>query len=193
MLKLYKNIFGVKAMEFEKIIEERRSIRRFDSSKKVSREMIEEIIRAAVEAPSWKNQQTSRYYCILNEEMKLKFLSECLPEFNARNSEGASALIVAAFVKNCVGFNADGEPVNEIGNGWGCYDLGLQNENMILKARELGLDTLIMGIRDANKIQCMMNIPESETVVAVIAVGYAFERPKKPERKTVEEITKFFI
>ncbi len=45
-------------MEFEKIIEERRSIRRFDSSKKASREMIEEIIRAAVEAPSWKNQLT---------------------------------------------------------------------------------------------------------------------------------------
>ena len=30
---------------------------------------------------------------------------------------------------------------------------GLHNENLILKARDLGLDTLIMGIRDADKIR----------------------------------------
>lgn len=33
---------------------------------------------------------------------------------------------------------------------------------MILKATELGLSTLIMGIRDENKIREMLNIPAEE-------------------------------
>ncbi len=42
---------------------------------------------------------------------------------------------------------------NELGNGWGCYDLGLQNENLILKAKELGYGTLIMGLRATSSVR----------------------------------------
>ena len=39
-----------------------------------------------------------------------------------------------------VGFDKNtGSPVNEAGDGWGYYDLGLQNDNLLLKAAELGL------------------------------------------------------
>ena len=67
----------------------------------------------------------------------------------------------------------------------GCYDLGLQNENLILKATELGLSTLIMGLRDGDKIREMLSIPESETIVSVIAVGKADEEPSRPRRRAV--------
>ena len=87
-------------------------------------------------------------------------------------SAGAGALIVTTFVKGLVGFDNDGNPVNEAGDGWGYYDLGLQNENLLLKATELGLDTLVMGIRDGKAIREMLNIPETENVVAVIAIVY---------------------
>lgn len=92
---------------------------------------------------------------------------------------------MTTFVKNPgAGYNREtGAPDNECGNGWGYYDLGLQNENLILKAKELGLDTLIMGIRDAEKIHEMLQIPETEQVVAVIAVGYRDIDPEKPKRK----------
>ena len=86
----------------------------------------------------------------------------------------------------------DGNPVNEAGDGWGYYDLGLQNENLLLKATELGLDTLVMGIRDGEAIREMLNIPETENVVAVIAVGYKAKEANMPKRKEVEEIAKFF-
>lgn len=93
--------------------------------------------------------------------MKNSDISVC-PEFNQNNSEGA-ALVVTTFVKNCVGFDRlSGEPVNECANGWGYYDLGLQNENFVLKAKELGLDTLIMGIRDGEAIREFFNLPENE-------------------------------
>ena len=63
---------------------------------------------------------------------------------------------------------------------------------MLLKAKELGLDTLVMGIRDGEKIRQMLQIPETEIVVAVIAVGYGADVPAKPKRKAPEDILKFF-
>lgn len=98
----------------------------------------------------------------------------------------------ATNVENSSGFNPDGEPTNELGNGWGFYDLGLNNENLILKARDMGLDTLVMGIRDADKIREMLTISQDETIVSVIALGYGTQEPKMPKRKAAEDIVKFF-
>lgn len=179
-------------MEFQKLIETRRTVRKYSPDAKVTREEMEELIRAAQEAPSWKNSETGRYYCVLSEEMVNRIRMECLPGAgNAGKSEHA-ALIVTTFVHNRAGFQSDGTADNEIGNGWGCYDLGLQNENLILKAVDMGLSTLIMGLRDAEKLREMLNIPETETVMAVIAVGKAAEEPKRPQRREISEIVKFF-
>ena len=56
-------------MEFQKVLETRRSVRKYDPNVSVTREQMEELIRAAQEAPSWKNSQTGRYYCVLSEEI----------------------------------------------------------------------------------------------------------------------------
>ena len=56
----------------------------------------------------------------------------------------------------------------------------------------MGLDTLIMGIRDGEKIREVLNIPEQETIVAVIALGYGTQNPDKPKRKTADDIVKFY-
>ena len=178
-------------MEFNQTLMARRSLRAYEEGKTVEKALLEELIRFAQMAPSWKNSQTARYYAILEEAKCEAFSENCLPQFNQNNSRGASYL-VATFVKNRAGFNREtGEPDNECGNGWGYYDLGLQSENLILKAKELGLDTLIMGIRDAEKIHEMLQIPETEQVVAVIAVGYRDIDPEKPKRKTPEVILTF--
>ncbi|MCI8581544.1 MAG: nitroreductase [Dorea sp.] len=178
-------------MEFQKVIESRRSIRKYDPNQKVTRTQVEEMIKAAMLAPTWKNSQTARYYCVISEEMMNQVRSECLPAFNANNSADAGALIATAFVKDISGYERTGEPSNELGNGWGIYDLGLANENLILKAEEMGLGTLVMGIRDEKKLCELLQIPESETLVSVIAVGYAAVNPKMPARKTLEDVAVF--
>ena len=165
-------------MEFQTLIESRRSVRAYDAEKQVTEEQVKEIVEAAIQAPSWKNSQT-------------KFTAECLPEFNAKNAQNA-ALVVTTFVANRAGFNREGVADNECGNGWGYYDLGLHNENFVLKAKEMGLDTLIMGIRDGEKIREVLSIPENETIVAVIALGYGTQNPDKPKRKTADDIVKFY-
>lgn len=91
-------------MEFSQLIEERRSIRHYDESKKVTKEQIEEMVQAAIQAPSWKNSQTARYYAVLSEDKLAELSEKGLPEFNAKNSAGAS-LIVTTFVANRAGFN----------------------------------------------------------------------------------------
>ena len=178
-------------MEFQKLIEERRTIRKYSPESRITKEDLLAVIRAAQEAPSWKNSQTGRYYCVMSEEMVEKVSRECLPEMNQAKAENAS-LIVTTFVHNHAGFQKDGTPDNELGNGWGYYDLGLHDENLILRARELGLDTLIMGIRDEKAIREALSIPENELLGAVIAVGYRAINPDKPKRKTVDDILKLF-
>lgn len=180
-----------KNMEFQKLIEERRTIRKYSPESRITKEDLLAVIRAAQEAPSWKNSQTGRYYCVMSEEMVEKVSRECLPEMNQAKAENAS-LIVTTFVHNHAGFQKDGTPDNELGNGWGCYDLGLQNENLILKAKELGYGTLIMGLRAGDKLREILSIPETETVMAVIAIGKAAEEPARPKRKDVEDIVRFY-
>lgn len=102
-------------------------------------------------------------------------------------------LIITTFVHDRAGFQKDGSADNELGNGWGCYDLGLQNENLILKATDLGLSTLIMGLREADRLREILNIPETETIVSVIAVGKAAEDPIRPHRKRTQRNRKILL
>lgn len=179
-------------MEFTALLKERRSIRAFQPDRKIEKETVEELLRAASQAPSWKNSQTGRYYVIMSPEKVQEIRENCLPPFNQNSCSSASVLIVTAFEKNRSGFERDGQPVNELGNQWGAYDLGLQNENLVLKARESGLDTLIMGIRDSDRLRSLLSIPDSQEIVAVIALGYRNIDPEAPARKDIGEIAKFF-
>ena len=107
-------------MELQAVMEKRRSIRNYNPERKVTKEQLEELIKAASYAPSWKNLQTSRYYCVLSENAVKELREKCLPEFNQANSDGAGAYIVTTFVKGMVGFDKNTScPVNEAGDGWG--------------------------------------------------------------------------
>ena len=63
---------------------------------------------------------------------------------------------------------------------------------MILLRQHKRLHTLIMGMREADKLRELFTIPENETIMAVIALGYRAEEPNRPERKNLDEIVKFF-
>ena len=81
---------------------------------------------------------------------------------------------------------------NELGDQWGAYDLGLQNENLVLRARDIGYDTLIMGIRDSEVLRANFNIPESQQIVSVIAIGVKEDTVPMPKRKEIDSVMKVF-
>lgn len=177
-------------MELQKVLSERRSIRRYKNSS-IPQNDIETIIQAAQEAPSWKNSQTARYHVVQTEKMVKKIKKEALPEFNAKNVADAPVLIVMSFVGSRSGFDKDKNPVNEVGEGWGFYDCGLATENLLLKATELGYGTLVMGIRDEVKLRELLNIPQDEIIVVVIGLGIQDIAPSKPERKPLLDVLKW--
>ena len=178
------------AVSFDDVLATRRSIRNFDSSKTVTENQVREIISAAQDAPSWANTQTSRYYVAISPD-KADAVRELIGERNKQNTAGAPVFIVSTFVRGFSGF-FNGNMFNEVGDYWGAYDNGLSNSYLVLKARALGLDTLIMGMRDSDALRVLFGIPENETVLAVIALGYRASDPVKPARKPIEDIAKFF-
>lgn len=179
-------------MELVQSIETRRSIRAFKDDATVTVDQIKELIRCAGLAPSWKNSQTGRYYVVVTPEKIEEIKRDCLPEFNANSCANAKALIVTAFEGKRAGFDREGNPDNELGDMWGAYDLGLQNENLMLRATDMSLDTLVMGIRDGEKLRAALDIPESQIVVSVIAVGVKADTVQAPKRKEVDSIIKVF-
>ena len=68
-------------MEFNQTLMARRSLRAYEEGKTVEKAQIEEMIRFAQMAPSWKNSQTGRYYVVMSPEMLEKVKKDCLPEF----------------------------------------------------------------------------------------------------------------
>ena len=175
-------------MEFRELITARRSIRKYEAA--ISPEDLAAILRAAQQAPSWKNQQTARSYAVVTPETLEDLRAAALPSFN-RNSSSNAALVVTTYVRDVVGFG-DGTPVNEIGNGWGAYDLGLHDAYLILAAKNAGYDTLIMGIRDGDAIRARLGIPENEEIMSVIAIGKQAKEPAMRPRKDPDEVMKFF-
>ena len=53
---------------FNDVLTTRRSIRSYDATKKISEEEIHELMVSVQEAPSWANQQPSKYYVALSPE-----------------------------------------------------------------------------------------------------------------------------
>ena len=175
-------------MELQTCIEQRRSVRKY-KNQSVPRELIREIIKAATFAPSWKNSQVSRYY--VAEGNAKKELASYLGEFNGRNVQDAPVLIVSTVVNKRSGFTRAGEYETHLKDGFQYYDCGMQSMNLCLKAHELGLATLVMGIYDEAAIRKLFNIDESQIIVAVTAVGYADGETSMPKRNSVDDITVF--
>ena len=174
---------------FDEVLTTRRSIRSYNATKKISEQEVRQLMMAVQEAPSWANQQPSKYDVAISPE-KLAAVQDMVGG-NKDRIKDAPVLIVSTFEKGKSGFFR-GNPANEIGDGWGAYDNGLSNCYLVLKARAMGFDTLIMGMREADKLRALFNIPDTETVMAVIALGYRAGEPRQPIHKNLDDVVKFY-
>ena len=144
-------------MEIKECIETRRSMRKY-AFEPISKETIENIVKAGQYAPSWKNSQTPRYYVALSSEAIAK-VNSLLPDFNKERTQGVGAYIITTAKKGLSGCDADGEYFSHLGNGYECFDNGLAVENMLLYAHSIGYSTLIMGLYDEAGMRGYLNVP----------------------------------
>ncbi len=175
-------------MNFDELKEARRSVRQYAKSE-ITKEELEKIVTDALNAPSWKNTEATRYYAAVTAAAKERMWKEALPGFNAASSANAAALVAVTYVPGESGFN-DGKAVDDLGNTWGAYDCGLASSYFILAAKNRGWDTLIMGMRDVAKVKEILGIPKSEILMSVIAVGKSAQKYMKRPRKPVAEVLK---
>ena len=174
---------------FEEVLNSRHSVRSYDPTKKISEAEVRTLLTAAQEAPSWANQEPTKYYVAIGEEKRLALLE--MSGGNKDRVADAPVLIVSTFETQKSGFFR-GQPANDVGDFWGAYDNGLANAYLVLQARALGFDTLIMGMRESDKIRAEFDIPENECIMAVISLGYRAQEPNRPVRRELDDIVKFY-
>ena len=181
-------------MDLIKGIKERRSVRKFQD-KKISREVIEEIIETARFAPSWKNTQIVRYIVVDDKEKIAEIASDkCTYGFtyNIKTLAGAAAIVILTYMEGVSGYEKDGSFSTQKGDGWQMFDAGIAAQTFCLAAYEKGIGTVIQGYFDEAEIKKVLEIPENQKIGAVIPMGYPLDGEiKAPPRKDASELVTF--
>lgn len=168
----------------------RRSIRSF-TEQPVSHELLEQIVETASYAPSWKNTQITRYIAV-EGKMKEK-LAACTTIWagNGNIMNNAPMVIAVTVITGRSGFERDGSFSTGKGDGWQMYDAGVASEAFCLAAYEQGLGTVIMGLYDEADATKLLELPDNQELVALIAIGYPAQAPEAPKRKPVTDLLSY--
>lgn len=190
----------------------RRSIRRYKKDMPAL-EDINKILDAGRVAPSGKNKQPWKYLVYAGE--KKKELLHAMENGLERERLGESLLVnsrhglpdavntlrimreapVIIMVVNPHGKNpfeqitAD-ERVTEIVDS---LSIGASIENMLLKAEEMGIGTLWIANTCFAYPELMKYMNEEGQLVCAVVLGYADETPSARPRKSLENITEYFV
>lgn len=168
-------------------IKQRRSIRRY-KKEPVSHQVLETIISNSSFSPSWKNTQITRYIAIEDSSILNRIVNDYTPPFNADIIRQVNTLIAVTFIKGRCGYERDGSFSTKKENRWQMFDVGAACQTFCLAAKEEGLGTVIMGLWDEDEITKLLDIPDSQELAALIAIGYPDEEPEAPRRKSVEDL-----
>jgi nitroreductase len=197
------------------IIRERHSVRKYDSTFKIAREEIEEILTEAVQAPSSSNLQPWRFIVIDDQETK-KELRQIA--YNQEPVETSSAVIAVLGDKEMhkniekvyrssfeAGFMDKAnmhrliESANstyphapeEIRGNIASFDTGLVSMQLMLLAKAKGYDTVPMGGFDKQKFIEKFQVSDRYTPIVLIALGKAAAPAFKTTRIPVKDIVEF--
>jgi nitroreductase len=179
-------------MTAKECIKGRRSIRRF-TEQTVSHELLEQIVETASYAPSWKNTQITRYIAVEGEAKDKLATHTTIWAGNGTIIDSAPMVVAVTVVTGRSGFERDGSFSTGKGDGWQMFDAGIASEAFCLAAYEQGLGTVIMGLYDEEDVVKLLDIPENQELVALIAIGYPAQSPEAPQRKPVTDLLSYKV
>lgn len=176
-------------MDFLGMMEQRYSCRKYQD-KAVARGDLMKIVEAGRLTPSACNSQPWKFLVIDSEEAKEKLCDALLLDGGITGCPWRAS--VPAFLVLC---ECEANIVKRAAEYYGSTqrfaagDVGAAAMNMCYAAKELGLDTCILGMLDQKKMERHFGVPEDVDVRMAIAVGYAAdEAPTEKKRKPIEEI-----
>ena len=173
-------------MEVLECIETRRSVRKY-TDRAVEKALVEKLVRAAQNAPTWKNSQTTRFTAVLDSEKRWQ-VRAALPDFNQNSTQNAPVYLIVSAITHRSGYERDGSFSTPKEAGFEMFDAGIAAQTFCLAAWERGVGTVITGYFDEEKITRLLNLPENQKVGCVIGLGYPDEEPAAPKRKSVEDL-----
>jgi len=172
-------------MELMEAITNRRSVRKF-TDYYVTDEEIGEMLNAARLAQSWANTQVWEFVVVRDRDL-IKKVTETYSRGNRATecSVSASVLIIAC-AKTGVSGTKGGEDKTKFSE-WFMFDLGVAVQNLCLRAYELGLGTVIVGLIDHDACKQLLAVPEGYEVIAAIPVGKPVTVETGRPRKSLDE------
>ena len=144
--------------------------------KPIEKEKLDVILEAARLAPSAKNLQDWRFVVVAEKQIKLK-VADCTNRPEVFNKAG---IIIAACSVS--------DDVMRCGQAVAPIDVAIALEHIALQATELGLGTCWIGSFDTEKIREILGIPDDIQIIELMAVGYAADSYKQPNREPIEKI-----
>ena len=145
-------------MDFQKVLDNRFSVREF-KDKKVEKQKVDEILKAAQIAPTAKNSQPQKIYVVYSDEGMDKFRQCTKCHFDAPMG------FIICYDDNQSFKGRDGRE-------FGVLDASIVTTYMMLKATELGLGTTWVGLFDAQKTKQLFDLPDNIIPLAYLPTGY---------------------
>lgn len=163
-------------MNLENLLEWRRSYRKFDESRLISKNDIDEILNSIKFASCANNRQYLRFISVENKDNVLEIFDNTkwaasLPNNIGRPKEGERPVYFIAILSD--------EAKKLRFNG---IDEGLVISNLTLTAAEKGIGSCIIGSVNDKKMREILNYEDNYSCEVVIAFGY----PKV--KSTIKEI-----
>jgi nitroreductase len=155
----------------------RKSIRKYDS-RKVSDEMVQNLLRAAMQAPSACNEQPWEFIVLRNKDIMQK-----IPAFHPYSTmlPQADAAIVVC-----------GDKTREVFPGFWIQDCSAATENILIAAEDMGLGAVWLGVYPledrVTALQQLLALPENVIPLCIVPIGYPAENRKPADRFDTKKI-----
>ena len=169
-------------MEFNKVITERSSCKKYDG-RKITDDQLKEILEAGRMAPTAKNLQEYHVYVCQSDEA-LQMIDQVTPcRYNA------GTVLIVAYDK----INVYTYPGTTKGSG--AEDASIVATHLMLGAKNAGVDSCWLNCFNPDKLAELMKLPENEEILMLLDLGYAAEdavmNPMHGVRKPVSETTTY--
>lgn len=177
-------------MELQEAILNRRAIRRFTADI-VTDEELQQLFEAVRWSPSWSNSQVWEFVVARDRDLIQK-LTETYQMPKGLNPATKCSLAASALIVVCAKTGVSGcyecKECTKHAN-WYMFDLGIATQTLCLKAHEMGLGTVVVGLFDHDACNRLVALPDGFESVAIIPIGRpAVEVKAGPARKAVAEM-----
>ena len=172
--------------DFEQLVLSRQACRDFND-KPLEKEVVEKIAKLAKLSPSACNSQPWKMYCVTSPE-KVKLVAEALMR-SGRNKFLEKAKAFIAVTEKATALKPD--VLKYFGlDHFVKYDIGEIIAYVTLTAKSLGVDSIVIGWLDKEKLLSAIEAKEGEDCTLVVALGYSDSPLRQKDRKADEEVIK---